>query len=100
MPNHALASYPGTNSPTVGTSGRTSERVAVVTASARSLPALIYSIDAGSRPKVGLYLSGQQIGQCRCATAIWHVNHLDARHHLEQFAAQMGGVPATSMTPY
>ena len=43
----ALASYPGTNSPTVGTSGSASERVAVVTASARSLPALMYSIDEG-----------------------------------------------------
>jgi len=34
-------------SPTVGMSGSASERAAVVTASARSLPALIYSIDAG-----------------------------------------------------
>src|SRR5262249_18521805 len=31
--------------PTVGTSGSASERVAVVTASARSLPALMYSIE-------------------------------------------------------
>src|SRR5262249_52739666 len=37
---------PGTNSPTVGMFGSVSERVAVVTASARSLPVLIYSIDA------------------------------------------------------
>src|SRR5262249_2902362 len=44
-PNQALASKPGTNSSTVGTSGSASERVAVVTASARSLPALIYPID-------------------------------------------------------
>src|SRR5207249_957447 len=38
MPNHTLASYPGRNSPKVGTSGSTGERVAGVTASARSLP--------------------------------------------------------------
>src|ERR1700736_4068484 len=31
-PNHTLASYPGTKSPTVGTSGNASERVDVVTA--------------------------------------------------------------------
>jgi hypothetical protein len=31
MPNHELASYPGTTSPTVGRSGRISARVAVVT---------------------------------------------------------------------
>ena len=46
MPDQKLASKPGTNSPTVGMSGSASERVAAVTASARSLPALIYSIDA------------------------------------------------------
>src|SRR5262249_13798507 len=45
-PDQALASQPGTISPKVGTLGSTSERVAVVTASARSLPALMYSIDA------------------------------------------------------
>src|SRR5262245_50713086 len=44
-PNQALASKPGTNSSTVGMFGSASERVAVVTASARSLPALMYSID-------------------------------------------------------
>jgi hypothetical protein len=37
---------PGKNSAIVGTPGSVSERVAVVTASARSLSALIYSIDA------------------------------------------------------
>ena len=41
----ALASKPGTKSPTVGMCGSASERVAVVTASARSLPALMYSRD-------------------------------------------------------
>ena len=38
-PNQLLASKPGRNSPTVGTPGRISERSAVVTANARSLPA-------------------------------------------------------------
>src|SRR5215475_113354 len=45
-PTHWLASKPGTKSPTVGISGSASERIAVVTAKARSLPALMYSIDA------------------------------------------------------
>src|SRR5215468_4057837 len=44
-PPQALASKPGKKSPTVGMSGSASERVAVVTASARSLPALMCSID-------------------------------------------------------
>src|SRR5262249_12413906 len=41
-PNHWLISYPGTNSARVGISGSTSECVAVVTASARSMPPLMY----------------------------------------------------------
>src|SRR6516164_684506 len=44
-PVQKLDSYAGTNSATVGMSGSTGERVAVVTASARSLPPLTYSID-------------------------------------------------------
>src|SRR5262249_40093060 len=40
------------NSPTVGMSGSASERVAVVTASARSLPALMYSITEGMEVNV------------------------------------------------
>src|SRR5262245_56623511 len=46
-PFHVLASEPGTISPTVGTSGRISDRVAVLTASACSLPVLTYSIEDG-----------------------------------------------------
>src|SRR5262249_61506601 len=45
-PTHWLPSKPGTKSLTVGMSGSASERIAVVTAKARSLPALMYSIDA------------------------------------------------------
>ena len=40
IPNHATVSYPGNpDSATVGTSGNRGERLRVVTASARSLPA-------------------------------------------------------------
>src|SRR5262249_49752770 len=44
-PPTALASYPGTKSPTVGSSGSASERLTVVTASALNWPALIYPMD-------------------------------------------------------
>jgi hypothetical protein len=46
MPYHWLASYPGTNSSTAGMPGKAPDRSLVVTASARSVPALIYSIVA------------------------------------------------------
>ena len=45
-------------SPTVGMSGRTAERVAVLTASARNLPALIYGIVERVVSKHNLHLSG------------------------------------------
>src|SRR6266511_398703 len=48
MPYQALDSYPGSKSATVGSSGSTSERVVLVTASPRSLPALMYSADVGT----------------------------------------------------
>src|SRR6516165_4732817 len=51
-------------------SGRASERVAVVTASARNLPA-------------------QQVGNGKRGAAIGHVHHADASHHLEQLAGHM-----------
>jgi hypothetical protein len=47
-PNQALDSKPGRKSLIVGMSGSASERIAVVTASARTLPALMYSIKLGS----------------------------------------------------
>src|SRR5205085_1397057 len=47
----ALASKPGTDSPMLGMLGRASNRVAVVTAIARSLPILMSSIDADPVPK-------------------------------------------------
>ena len=64
MPIQAARLVAGTNSPTVGTSGSTSERVAVVTASARSLPALMYSIDDEHVGEHHLHLSADQIGEC------------------------------------
>src|SRR5258706_526699 len=41
-PSQAIASYPGENSPRAGTSGSASRRLALVTASARSLPERMY----------------------------------------------------------
>jgi hypothetical protein len=48
MPCQVSASKPGIVSATVGTSGNTGERFALVTASARTLPALITARDSGS----------------------------------------------------
>src|SRR5262245_6039072 len=48
MPCHVLASKPGTDSAMVGTSGNACERLAVVTASARTLPPRTVSIDSGN----------------------------------------------------
>src|SRR4029453_17255589 len=45
-PHTALASYPGTNSLTLGKSGKTPERDVVVTANARNVPARMWAIDA------------------------------------------------------
>ena len=81
-------------------SGSASERVAAVTASARSLPALIYSIDRDSGGEHDLHLPAEQIVERRPATTIGHVNHVDAGHHLEQLAGQMGRVFRFQPTPY
>src|SRR5262245_4574945 len=45
-PNHWLVSKPGRNSLTVGMSGSISQRVALVTANARSFPALMYPTES------------------------------------------------------
>jgi hypothetical protein len=73
----------------VGTSGSNSDRVAVVTASARSLPALIYSIDETVAGKHDLHLPPEQIGEGGPATTIGHMHHLDPSHHLEELARDM-----------
>jgi hypothetical protein len=63
-----------------GTSGSAGERVAVVTASTRSLPALIYSIDE------------DMVGNITC------VYQVDVGHHLEQFTANMGRGTGAAMS--
>ena len=40
--------------------------------------------------EVDLHLSAEQISQRRRLAAIWHVDHVDAGHHLEQLAGHMG----------
>ena len=77
----------------VGTSGNVSERVAVVTASARTLPALMCLDRRGQGAEHHLHLAADQIGQRGRAAAIGHVQHIDAGHHLEQFAGDMDAVP-------
>src|SRR3977135_470841 len=37
-----------------------------------------------------IYLPNKQVGQRGRIPAIGHVNHADVRHHLEQFAGDMG----------
>ena len=65
----------------------------MVTASARSLPALMYSIDAGSAREHDLHLSAEQVGQRGRRAAIGHMHHVDAGHHLEQLAGHMRRAP-------
>src|SRR5262249_31417555 len=83
-------SYPGKNSPTVGMSGNSSERVAVVTASARSLPALMYSITEGMLVNTTCTCPPRRSVSAaavpRCGTC-----HVHADHRLKQLALQMGG---------
>jgi hypothetical protein len=74
-------------------SGSAAERVDVVTASARSRPDLMYSIDDDVDSKRHLHLPAEQAGE-RCPPApIRHVLHVDAGHHLEQLASDMGRAP-------
>src|SRR5262245_11678322 len=88
-PHTALASYPGTNSPTLGKSGKISERAAVVTPSARTGPNVW---DRCTRRLGGdLNLACDQVGQGWWRAAIRHVNHVDAGHHLEQLTSYMAG---------
>src|SRR5215468_7769308 len=70
-------------------SGSASERVAVVTASARSLPALMYSMDAGIVAKAYLYLPREEIGQSRPCATIENVHHINTSHYFEKLAGHM-----------
>src|SRR5262249_48800389 len=49
----------------VGTSGSVSERVVVVTPSARKSPVLTYAVDEGQRAEENLHLSAEQVDQRR-----------------------------------
>ena len=74
-------------------SGSTSQRVAVVTASARSLPALMSS----TRKEVGRTTPApappRRSSFGRRRATIRHVKHLDAGHHLKQLTGHMAAVP-------
>src|SRR5262249_8574740 len=65
-----------------------SERSVVVTASARNLPALMCSIELTIGSKATCTCPPIKIGQLLWPTAIWHMDHIDAGHHLEQFAVK------------
>ena len=81
-------------------SGSPSQRAVVVTASARILPALMYSIDAAGQGS-DLHSVRRSDRSVRGRTAaIGHVNHFDTGHHLEQLAGHVAGVvpmPADAM---
>src|SRR5215471_16644442 len=71
----------------VGTSLSASDRVVVVTPSARSFPALMYSIDEVMA--TNLHLSADEIGQRGPGAAIGDMHEIDAGQHLEQFARHL-----------
>ena len=62
--------------------------LAVVTASARSLPALMYSIDGGM-VQTSAAPAPRTDRSAPARAAIRHMDHIDAGHHLEQFAGDM-----------
>ena len=80
-------------------SGSASERVAVVTASARSLPALMYSIDEGMLSNMTCTCPPIRSVSAGAVAAIRHVQHVDAGHHLEQFAGHMAAGSSAAPTP-
>ena len=65
----------------------------MVTASARSLPALMYSIDAGMDANMTCTCPPSRSVSAGAVAAIRHVDHVDAGHHLEQLAGDMGALP-------
>src|SRR5215468_3611054 len=83
------------NSPTLARSGIVSERSALVTASPRSLPVFIYSIDE-ARDGNSIDFSPEQGRKCRPVAAIGHVEQVDAGHHLEQLSGEMAYTPGSS----
>src|SRR5262245_45490969 len=73
--------------------GSTSERVAAVTASARSLPALIYPIDETVVKNTTWTCPASRSLN---AATLGHLNQINAGHHLEQRAGQMAGCSGSS----
>src|SRR5438128_1743929 len=86
-PHQELASYPGRKSPTVGMSGSASERVAVVTASARSLPALMYAIDEGTSQTTGTGPSVQCEQGCVAPSQRWPARRAQGRQRFLIFVS-------------
>src|SRR5258707_15312808 len=70
-------------------SGSTGERVAVVTASARSLPPLTYSIDEDMVANMTCTCPPSRSTSAGACAAIRHMHEGDAGHHLEQFTGNM-----------
>jgi hypothetical protein len=86
MPIHDAASYPGRNSATVGRSGNTSDRFAVVTAIPRSLPVPDEFERRGHDVEGDLHAAGKQIGQ--------HGRRAPVRN-MQQAAVSLDDVEAT-----
>jgi hypothetical protein len=66
-------------------SGNISRRAAAVTASPRSVPALMYAIAAGGEKD--LHLSAQEVGESRCPAAIGRGQLIIMPRHAPSFAA-------------
>src|SRR5262249_50733585 len=96
MPCQVLASKPGTDSATVGTSGSARERVAVVTATRPPLAAFDGLDRFGRGADHPRPLPADQVGERGRATAIRHMEHVDMSHQLKQLAADMGHASAAA----
>ena len=96
-PLPVLASKPGTNSDDWSAPPATlASALAVITASARTLPALIVRNRFGQRAEHHLHLPADQVGECGRATAIctWSMSNIS--HQLKQLAADMGHASAAA----
>src|SRR5262249_57817411 len=96
-PKKPLASKPGTNSPTVGTSGSIFRARPIGHGERTYLTGP--DVSDGSRQRrceYDLHLSAKQISQSGCRTTIWHMMDVDAGHHLEQLAGYMAWCPVAA----
>ena len=64
-------------------------RLALVTPSARSLPALIFVCAEETLTTATLDLAAKEVGDGRARALIRNVHHVDMRHHLEHLETQM-----------